>query len=254
MQDFFLRGGFARRDACNFVWWQSPGDGLGVLFFSELFQFDLAVACLNPFLFYSHHASSLSSPWWWLSLLDRQNESRMILLGFLPSSLYLAIILMLSSLKHLAPAGKLGGGVALQDNIGTERSREALIARLLSLSWQEQKLPLGRLLVSKTHSTQTSPTWWSCLPLQQHDFCGRTHPTPGSLCGRIWPRPPMKGLVLNKKLTRNLFIFTSLSVNDNNHSPIISHCSQNGIHFCWWAAIIYELTNNIKKSNSVLCR
>jgi len=45
--------------------------------------------------------------------------------------------------------------------------------------------------------------------------------------------------------------FYSLSVNYNNHSPVVGNDSQNGIICRRQAAIIYELTNNILTNNSV---
>jgi hypothetical protein len=43
--------------------------------------------------------------------------------------------------------------------------------------WQEQST-----------ITQTPPPWWCRLQIQRHDNGESAHPTPGSLCGRGWPR------------------------------------------------------------------
>jgi hypothetical protein len=42
------------------------------------------------------------------------------------------------------------------------------------------------------------------LASQWHGFYGRTYPTPENLCGRVWPRLLLKGLiVLNNKSKKN---------------------------------------------------
>ncbi len=65
---------------------------------------------------------------------------------------------------------------------------------------------------------------------------------PGSLCRRGWTRPPPKGFsrIINK-LKEKINYFSCLSVNDNNCSPVVGCDSQNGMHCCRWAAMIYEL-------------
>ena len=102
---------------------------------------------------------------------------------------------------------------------------------------------LGKHLKHTAH--KTPPPWWSRFPLQHHGFDWWTHPTPGSLFGRGWTRPPSKGLIYNYKVNEKLMYFYSLSVNYNNSSPAIGNDSQNGINCCRRATIIYELTNNI---------
>ena len=70
-------------------------------------------------------------------------------------------------------------------------------------------------------------------------FDGGTYPTPGSLFGRGWTRPPSKGLVKNYKLQEKIIYLYCLSVNYNNRSPTVDNDSQNGIHCCRRATIIY---------------
>ena len=43
------------------------------------------------------------------------------------------------------------------------------------------------------------------------------------------------------KLNVRIINFYCLSVNNNNQSPAVGNDSQNGIHCCWRATIIYEL-------------
>jgi hypothetical protein len=117
-----------------------------------------------------------------------------------------------------------------------------------------EKLPLRRLFASKTpetHSSQTPPPWWSRLPLQCHGFVGWAYPTPGSLCERGWPRSPSKGFSWINKLNEKLIYFCCLSVDDNNQSPAVGNDSQNGIHCCRRATIIYELKQYIVTNNSI---
>ena len=40
-----------------------------------------------------------------------------------------------------------------------------------------------------------------------HGFVGRAYPTPGSLCGRGWPRPPSKGFSRINKLNEKIIYF-----------------------------------------------
>ncbi len=70
-----------------------------------------------------------------------------------------------------------------------------------------KKLPHGRLLASKIHSTQISPPYWSRLPLQRQGFYEGTYPTPQSLCRRVWLSLPLMGLALNNKLNNKLIYF-----------------------------------------------
>jgi hypothetical protein len=65
-------------------------------------------------------------------------------------------------------------------------------------------------------------------------------------------RPSSKGFSsrINKK-KENIIYFYSLSVNYNNRSPVVDNDSQDGIHCRRWAVIIYELTNNILKNNTI---
>ena len=73
------------------------------------------------------------------------------------------------------------------------------------------------------------------------------------------PREPLqKGLdeaaieVFNKKkVNEKLIYFYYLSVNYNNRSPAVGNDSQNSIHHCLRAAIMYELTNNIIMNNNI---
>jgi len=53
------------------------------------------------------------------------------------------------------------------------------------------------------------------------------------------------------KIKEKIIYFYSLSVNYNNRSPAVGNDSQNGIHCCRQAAIIYELTNNILMNNNI---
>ena len=101
------------------------------------------------------------------------------------------------------------------------------------------------------HKNTTSPPWWSCFSLQRHGFYGRTYHPPGSLFARGWTRPPSKGFSRINKIQEKIIYFYSLSVNYNNRSPAAGNDSQNGINCRRRAAIIYELTNNILKNNSV---
>ena len=80
---------------------------------------------------------------------------------------------------------------------------------------------------------------------------GQAYPTPGSLCKRGWPRSPSKGFSRINKLKEKIFYFCCLSVDDNNRSPAVGNDSQNGIHCCWLAAIIYELNQYIVTNNSI---
>ena len=75
---------------------------------------------------------------------------------------------------------------------------------------------------------------------------------PGSLFARGWTRLPLKGFSrTNKKGENNLFLLPLCNVNYNNRSPAAGNDSRNGINCSRWAAIIYELTNNILTNNSV---
>jgi hypothetical protein len=74
---------------------------------------------------------------------------------------------------------------------------------------------------------------------------------PGSLFARGWTRPPLKGFSRINKIKEEIIYFYSLSVNYNNRSPAVDNDSQNGIHCHRRATILYELTNNILKNNSV---
>ena len=51
----------------------------------------------------------------------------------------------------------------------------------------------GFLLTKHKHTN--IPTMMEPFPLQRHGFDGRAYPTPGSLFGRGWTRPPSKGLI-----------------------------------------------------------
>ena len=64
-------------------------------------------------------------------------------------------------------------------------------------------------------------------------------------------RPPLKGFSRINKMKEKIIYFYSLSVNYNNRSSAAGNDSQNGINCRRRAAIIYELTNNISKNNSV---
>ena len=64
-------------------------------------------------------------------------------------------------------------------------------------------------------------------------------------------RPPSKSFIRINKIKEKIIYFCSLSVNYNNRSPAAGNDSQNGINCRRRAAIIYELTNNILKNNSV---
>jgi len=75
--------------------------------------------------------------------------------------------------------------------------------------------------------------------------------TPGILLARGWTRPPSKGFIRINKIKEKIIYVCSLSVNYNNRSPATGNDSQNGINCHRQAAIIYELTNNILKNNSV---
>ena len=99
----------------------------------------------------------------------------------------------------------------------------------------ETKFPTQKALNT---STQTSPPWWSCLPLQRHGFDWQTYRIPRSLCRMGWPRPLMKGLSRISKLKEKIIYFYCLSVNDNSCSSTNSNDSQNGIHCCQQTAII----------------
>jgi hypothetical protein len=68
------------------------------------------------------------------------------------------------------------------------------------------------------------------LPLQRHGFVGRAYPTPRSLCGRGWPRLPLKGFIRIDNLKEKIIYFYCLSVNDNNRLPAVGNDSQKGIH------------------------
>ena len=59
------------------------------------------------------------------------------------------------------------------------------------------------------------------------------------------------GFSIINKLKEKIINFYSLSVNYNNRSPAIGNDSQNGIHCCQRAAIIYELTLYIVMNNIV---
>ena len=54
-------------------------------------------------------------------------------------------------------------------------------------------------------------------------------------------RGSWKGFSRINKLNEKIIYFYCLSINYNNHSPAVGNVSQNGIHCCRWAAIIYEL-------------
>jgi len=71
-------------------------------------------------------------------------------------------------------------------------------------------------------------------------------------------RPPLKGFRrINKikeninKIKDNIIDFYCLSVNYNNRSPAVGNNSQNRIHCCQQVDIIYKLTKNIVKNNSI---
>jgi hypothetical protein len=55
----------------------------------------------------------------------------------------------------------------------------------------------------------------------------------------------------NYKLKEKIVYLYCLSVNYNNPSPAVGNDSQNGIHCCRQAAIIYKLTNNIVMNNTI---
>ena len=76
-------------------------------------------------------------------------------------------------------------------------------------------------------------------------------PPPGSLCIWGWPRSPLKGFSRINQLKEKLIYFFCLSVDDNNRSPAVGNDSQNGIHCCWRAAIIYKLNQYIATNNSL---
>ena len=78
-----------------------------------------------------------------------------------------------------------------------------------------------------------------------------TYRTPGSLFARGWTRLPLKGFSRINRIKEKIFYILSFSVNYNNCSPADGNDSQNGIHCRRRATIIYELTNNILKNNSV---
>ncbi len=63
-------------------------------------------------------------------------------------------------------------------------------------------------------------------------------------------RPPSKGFSRINKIKEKIIYF-SLSVNYKIRSPAAGNDSQNGMHCRRRAAIIYKLTNNILKNNSV---
>jgi hypothetical protein len=63
----------------------------------------------------------------------------------------------------------------------------------------------------------------------------------------------IEGFNINYKVKEKLIYFYCLSVNYNNCSPTVGNDSQNGIHCCRRAAIIYELTNNTIMNNRVAC-
>jgi hypothetical protein len=64
-------------------------------------------------------------------------------------------------------------------------------------------------------------------------------------------RPPSKGFSRINKIKETVIYFYSLSVNYNNHSPVVDNVSQNDIHSRQRTAIIYKLTNNIVTNISV---
>ena len=80
-------------------------------------------------------------------------------------------------------------------------------------------------------------------------YVGRAYPTPVSLCGRGLSRPPSKGFRRINKQKEKIIYFYYLSLNYNNRLPTVGNDSH-GIHCCWLAARIYELTKYIVKNNS----
>jgi hypothetical protein len=51
-----------------------------------------------------------------------------------------------------------------------------------------------------------------------HGFVGRAYPTPRSICGRGWARPPSKGFCRINKLKEKIIYFYCLSVNVNDNT------------------------------------
>jgi hypothetical protein len=65
------------------------------------------------------------------------------------------------------------------------------------------------------------------------------------------PWPPSKCFSRVNKLNEKIIYFYSLSVKYNKRSSAVSNDSQNGIHCCRRAVIIYELTKYIVKNNII---
>jgi hypothetical protein len=63
----------------------------------------------------------------------------------------------------------------------------------------------------------------SHFPLQRHGFDGQTYTSPGSLCGRGWLRPLLKGFSRINKINEKIIYFYCLSVDDNNCSPTVGN-------------------------------
>ena len=94
----------------------------------------------------------------------------------------------------------------------------------------------------RCHNWHTNiPTMMSHFSLQQHWIGGQTYLTPGSLYGRGWPRPPLKGFSRINKVKKKKY-FYCLYVDDNNRLPAFNNDSQKGIHCCRQAVIVYELS------------
>jgi hypothetical protein len=150
-------------------------------------------------------------------------------------------------------------------------SRETVCIALLMAALNDLEFKVGAVLSSLTpksvlagtknsrlegfwlakHKNTNIPTMMEPFSPPVAWFYGRTYNTPGRLFTRGWTRPPSKSFIRINKKKEKIIYFCSISVNYNNRSPAVGNDSQNGINCHRRAAIIYELTNNILKNNSV---
>ena len=74
------------------------------------------------------------------------------------------------------------------------------------------------------------------------------HPPPPGASSEGFGQATIEGFNINYKVNEKSICFYCLSVNYNNRSSTVGNDSQNIIHCCWGADIIYELLVRI------LCR
>ncbi len=101
------------------------------------------------------------------------------------------------------------------------------------------------------HKHTNIPTMMEPFPPPAPWFRWMSVPHPREPLWKELDEAAIEGFNINYKVKEKLIYFYCLFVNYNNRLPAVSNDSQNGVHCCWRAAIIYELTNNIIMNNSV---